>query len=163
MNRSRILSVCSVLWFILAGCHNWDCEVPIAALERGIFLESNELRASRRQTVLVWDDRLSQLARRYSKDMADRRFFSHIDPDGRNVRERLWAAGVSFKSAGENLAKITGPLVPAEVLSAWVQSRYHRQTLLTPRYRKTGIGISRTAGGDYYVTQIFLAPFLGSK
>lgn len=160
----KISNAILVIWTIWeAGC----TVVPAMAgqaMEEEIWRESNRWRLRHERLPLTLDPSLSRLARRYSEDMARRHFFSHIDPDGRNVRERLWAAGFSFRAAGENLARVlNGPVEPSQVLATWSESPRHRESLLMSGYQETGVGIFRAATGEYYITQIFLEPYSSKR
>lgn len=153
-----------MLFFVAGASCSWqNQELNIALLEKEIFEESNRCRGDYAIPSLDYSSSLSELARSYSKDMARRAFFSHIDPDGRNIRERLWAAGISFRSAGENLARVSGGYFTSnQILSAWAQSLSHRQALLAREYKSSGVGIISTQG-VYYITQIFIEPSFRKK
>ncbi|MBI5619728.1 CvpA family protein, partial [Candidatus Gottesmanbacteria bacterium] len=53
---------------------------------------------------LTLDTPVRAVARAHSRDMFERRYFSHINPEGEDVGQRLDKAGISFAVAGENLA-----------------------------------------------------------
>src|SRR5437764_5801421 len=64
----------------------------------------NAERQSRNIKMLVFDDRLLQIARAHSEDMVKRGFFSHVNPDGKAPRDRVRLAGDSCpKTIGENI------------------------------------------------------------
>jgi uncharacterized protein YkwD/uncharacterized membrane protein required for colicin V production len=83
-------------------------------------------------------------ARAYATTMFAEGFFSHIDNQGRTPFDRLKAAGVTYQSAGENLA-----LAPTVELAhqGLMNSPGHRANILSPRYHTVGIGI--IDGGPY--------------
>lgn len=101
---------------------------------------------------LVWDDSLAGVARGHSEDMFKRGYFSHYSPEGKDVGDRLNAAGIVYTYAGENLA-----LAP-NIQSAHdglMNSPGHRRNMLDPAFRKIGIG---TVNGGVYgemITQVF--------
>jgi uncharacterized protein YkwD len=84
--------------------------------------------------------------------MFARGYFSHISPEGKSPFDRMKAGGVSFGSAGENLA-----LAPTLELAhqGLMNSPGHRANILSPKYKTVGIGIIN--GGPYglMVTQDF--------
>lgn len=112
----------------------------------------NDERAKAGVTPLVWEDALAAVARAHSEDMFKRGYFSHYSPEGKDVGDRLNAAGISYTYAGENLA-----LAP-NIQSAHdglMNSPGHRRNILDPAFRKIGIGAVN--GGVYgeMITQVF--------
>jgi len=100
---------------------------------------------------LAADGPLADLARAFSADMAERDFFSHTDPDGRDPWERAADAGISNLRA-ENIAR--GQQSAAAVMSAWMTSSGHRANILNCDYRTLGVGAHFAAGGPWW-TQDF--------
>jgi uncharacterized protein YkwD len=84
-------------------------------LARAVHAETNRVRRDRGLSALVWHRGLARVAEAYSRDMARRRFFAHVDPDGRDPTARATAGGVTCRRAtgldswregvGENLAR----------------------------------------------------------
>ncbi len=95
---------------------------------------------------------MTEIARAYSKDMFTRRYFSHVSPEGRDVGDRLQAAGIAYQEAGENLAY--APDVPTAHLGL-MESVGHRKNILNPDFHRVGIGV--IDGGIYglMITQVF--------
>lgn len=93
---------------------------------------------------LVMDSPLRSLARDYSKDMFQRGYFAHNNPEGLTPFDRMGNAGIAFNNAGENLA-----LAPSVELAhqGLMNSPGHRANILSPDYRKVGIGVMD--GGVY--------------
>jgi uncharacterized protein YkwD len=92
------------------------------------------------------DARLALAARRHSRDMARRKFFSHTTPDGSAFVSRIRRSGYMRRSrrwrVGQILAWGTGAgASPRAVVSAWMESPPHREVLLRPYYREVGIGV----------------------
>lgn len=112
----------------------------------------NRERTSRNLPELKPDSAITQVARGKSRDMFERRYFSHYDPDGANAADRMERSGVPFTFVGENLA------YAPDVQSAHdglMNSQGHRANILEPRFRRIGIGV--IDGGIYgkMFTQIF--------
>ncbi|MBQ2896855.1 MAG: hypothetical protein IJE46_00840 [Clostridia bacterium] len=104
---------------------------------------------------LSWDNRAAEVARAHSKDMADRNFFSHTNPDGKSPFDRLKAYGISYKSAAENIA--AGQATPQEVVKSWMNSEGHRANILNKTVTKLGVGYYKSNSGyKHYWTQCFL-------
>ncbi|HLD01837.1 MAG TPA: CvpA family protein [Patescibacteria group bacterium] len=104
----------------------------------------NKERAKRGLTLLVIDEELVQFARSYSLDMFQRGYFSHYNPEGESPFDRMEKAGITYTSAGENLA-----LAPSVELSmqGLMNSPGHRVNILRPEFGKVGIGVMD--GGIY--------------
>lgn len=104
---------------------------------------------------VLWD-----LAQQQSREMAERDRLTHISSRGEPLEIRLIRAGFSrWKRAGENLALCYEDVVPSLVaVHGWMMSPSHRQNILDPRFRETGMGVAQSASGAYYFTQIFLEP-----
>jgi len=118
----------------------------------------NYERAIRGLRPLELDLTLAHVAKMHSRDMVERNFFGHINPDGQDLRERLQMNGVHrWRMAGENLALNNDPLVPAiSAIDAWMMSPGHKQNILTEQFQYTGIGVAQGSNGVFYFTQIFL-------
>lgn len=95
---------------------------------------------------------LVRLAENYAQDMINRNFFSHYNPEGKSPFDRMSAAGISYRYAGENLA-INTSVDKAEV--AFMNSSGHRANILNPNFTEVGIGV-RYKGGSVYVVQEFI-------
>ena len=129
----------------------------IESLEQQCLDEVNRVRRARRLAKLDFYDDLLPVARRYSRRMAEERFFSHTDPDGRTVRERVDEAEIRWRMVGENLAYSNGYINPvAASLHSWMESPGHRRNILDPDFRLTAIGAWIDSDGTVYFTEIFL-------
>jgi len=131
---------------------------PINANETRIFSLINRERSRTGLGQLGWDDRLADLARRYSEKMAREHFFEHIDGDGNDVVARARQSRIrGWTRIGENLftCSPTNDLVNLSV-RGWMRSPSHRENLLDPDWRDTGIGIAVDREGQIYITEIFV-------
>ena len=134
-----------------------DDDEKLQSLERTALEGINAERAAAGLPPLVPSTELARLARAYSRDMAERRFFSHSDPDGLGVVDRTTKAGISWKNVGENIARNRGFKDPAAVaVREWMKSDGHRGIILDSRYDETGIGVWVGPDRTVYFTQIFL-------
>ncbi len=127
-------------------------------LERQAFMLLNEQRTSRGLHPLVWHDEVAKIARIHSQSMAENGFFGHKGVDGSMVDNRAEMLGlINWKAIGENIAYIRGFESPAETaVDRWMKSMSHRQNLLDERWKESAVGITVTADGTYYFTQVFL-------
>jgi len=112
--------------------------------ERKMFNLVNTERAKVGLKPLQWDVKIRDVARAHSRDMFERRYFSHINPEGKDAGDRLTDAGISFFIAGENLAYAPDVIRAHEGL---MNSPGHRANILNPNYGKIGIGV--IDGGIY--------------
>jgi len=106
---------------------------------------------------LSWDDRLADLARRYSEKMAHDHLFEHIDSDGNDVVARARQSRIrGWSKIGENLfmSSPTGEL-PTLSVRGWMHSPSHKENILDPDWHGTGIGIAYARDGDIYITEVF--------
>lgn len=126
------------------------------SVEASSFARINQARRDDGKSPLLLDPVLTEIARAHSRRMRDEGFFSHEDPSGAGLVDRLRAAGVSFSLAGENLAHVDGASDPAAVAHDLLMNNpAHRGNILDPRYTEVGIGVAQS-GGTYWMTQVFL-------
>lgn len=111
----------------------------------------NEQRAKNGLSALTLNWELSRVARYKSEDMARNRYFSHTSPTYGSPFEMIRSFGLSYRSAGENIAY--GQRTPAAVMDAWMNSSGHRANILNSSY--TQIGVGYYANGNYW-TQMFI-------
>ena len=101
---------------------------------------------------LAEDWQLSRVARYKSEDMRDRGYFSHTSPTYGSPFEMMKSFGISYRSAGENIAK--GQSSPAAVVNAWMNSSGHRANILNKSFTHIGVGYAKS--GNYW-TQMFIS------
>ena len=78
--------------------------------------------------------------------------FSHTRPDGRDCFTAYDEQGVSYFSAGENIAY--GYSSPEAVMDGWMNSPGHRANILNAGFGRVGVGVVKS-GGRYYWVQNF--------
>ncbi|KAA5542113.1 hypothetical protein FYK55_14995 [Roseiconus nitratireducens] len=129
------------------------------------------------------EPRLLQAARLHSRDMNDRSFFDHVNPDGQQANKRIEQTGYPFLLWGENLTYANGTYPPGYdlqdldadlLLHHWTlfDSPVHRNIMMTPDFREIGVGLygfdldPKSPSGTYrqYQTQVYATrsgnPFL---
>lgn len=124
-----------------------------AADEKAAFDLLNADRAKNGLAPLKLNSQLTKLGENYAKDMIQRNFFAHTDPDGRSPFDRMANAGISYKTAGENLA-INTNVTTAE--TAFMNSSGHRANILNSGYTDVGVGVAYDSKGSAYVVQEFI-------
>lgn len=131
--------------------------VSVASIERRVFDLVNAERVQHGLRPVVWVDRVAAVARFHSNNMVTGNFFSHIDPQGRRSGKRADQLGVrDWKQISENIAWVSGQDPAASVVRCWMQSPGHRENILDPASKESGIGLSIAPDGKYYFTQVFM-------
>ena len=117
----------------------------------------NKQRTTNGQKPLETSSELVSSAKAHSDRMLGGAFLSTRGTDEPSVVTRITAQGVKTLKLGENVIRIkTRPdHVADETLSIWMGAAADRKNVLSPNFTKTGIGVTRAADGDYYVTQDF--------
>lgn len=113
-------------------------------LEMQLLQMINDERKANGLTPLLPDPELCIVARQHSADMFEQGYFSHNTPNGLTPFDRIHKAGISYKTAGENLALAQTLQLAHRGL---MNSPGHRANILNPRFGKVGIGI--LDGGSY--------------
>ncbi len=126
-------------------------DASVLNYEKEVVRLVNKERSSRGLSALTMDWQLSRVARYKSQDMHDKRYFSHTSPTYGSPFDMISAFGLSYRSAGENIAK--GQRSPQEVVNAWMNSSGHRANILNASFTKIGVGY--VANGNYW-TQMFI-------
>ena len=129
--------------------------VPDPEAEQQLFALVNQERTSRGLGALEWDPRLVPVARAHSEEMFRLKYFSHQSPTLGSPFDRLAAAKIAYRRAGENLAYAHSVAAAHRGL---MESPGHRENILHPEYTRIGIGV--IAAGPYgrMFTQLFLTP-----
>jgi len=157
-------------------------EIRIPTLERRIHDLINKERTGKKLRALQFDEKLSNIARSHSADMARRKFFSHINPDGKDPTARGELAGYRCKKdfgshftegLAENLyqgnlyssIRTRGTVqtytwntledLASQSVSGWMKSKGHRENILEKAYDKAGIGVAVSKDDKVFVTQVF--------
>ncbi len=125
---------------------------PDPAAELALFNLVNTERAKAGVAPLVWDEPLRQVARRHSAEMFSLGYFAHVSPVSGSPTDRLQAAGIRYRIAGENLAY--APSVEA-AHAGLMASPGHRQNILSAEFTRIGIGVMNAGFGGRMFTQEF--------
>ena len=123
----------------------------LSAYEKEVIRLVNVERAQNGLKPLETDEKLSQVARIKSQDMKDNHYFAHESPTYGSPFDMMSKFGISYRSAGENIAK--GQKSPSEVVKAWMNSSGHRKNILSSSF--THIGVGHVENGNYW-TQMFV-------
>ena len=120
--------------------------------------EVNDARTERGLAPLSRNESLARVASAHSADMAARDYVNHTAPNGSGVADRYERFGIDCFGSENIYYTPNGALLVDErtvaerVVSAWLASPGHRETLLG-NYTRQGIGVAVDDDGGVYVTQ----------
>ena len=155
--------------------------IGIDELENRIHALINNERAKHDLSTLAWDDTLGRISRKHSQDMAKRNYFSHDSPEGHDFSYRYGQDGYScavrwqsvIYTGAENIFQnnrydsittINGVKyydwnsegkIAETTVEGWMNSSGHRKNILTPHWKKEGIGVAIAPGNEIYITENF--------
>lgn len=128
-----------------------ETDAAVSSFETEVIRLVNVERTKNGLSPLTHDWELSRVARYKSQDMKDNNYFSHTSPKYGSPFDMMKSFGISYTSAGENIAK--GQTTPKQVVNAWMNSQGHRANILNKSY--THIGVGYVKSGNYW-TQMFI-------
>ena len=99
---------------------------------------------------LTLDSSLVEAASIRAKEISDS--FSHTRPNGSSCFTVLSELGISYGTAGENIA--AGYSSSQSVMEGWRSSSGHYQNIISSKFKKIGIGVN-IINNQYYWVQIF--------
>lgn len=141
--------------FLLVACSSGDpTGLPNPSLDSEVgqfVLLANEHRATVGCPALSWNEPLAGVAQDHSDDMVRRGFFSHTNPDGDSLGDRLGSVGVHWSRWAENIA--AGQPTGEVVLDSWLASPGHRENLENCLLTQHGVGLV-----DRHWTHVFTSP-----
>lgn len=166
---ASILVLCALTVAAMTGCPfiflpgdgtggggDGDVSQDILDKETDAFNQVNAERTSLSIDALTMREDLRLVARAHSQDMIDRAFFDHTNPDGEDPFDRMAGAGITYNSAGENIAKNNFADPATQAVDGWMASTGHRENILRTSFTHTGMGIADDGSGMYYFTQVFI-------
>lgn len=121
------------------------------AVERDVFDRVNDERAERGLDPVDWDDRLAELARDWSREMADTGQLRHQDLGAALQDGEL----EGYAAVGENIFTGSGPVTAGRIHEGWMRSPDHRGNVLEPGWDRLGVGVVCAEDGSVWATQEF--------
>ena len=113
----------------------------------------NQQRANNGLSALKVDSELQRVARIKAQDMVNNNYFDHNSPTYGTPFNMMKNFGISYKTAGENIA---GNSSNSAAVTAWMNSSGHRANILNSSYNYTGLAVvSSPRYGKIYV-QMFI-------
>lgn len=120
---------------------------------------TNRERLNLKLPALQANDRLAEAAELKARDILERQYWAHNAPDGTTPWHWYRKVNYRYDYAGENLAK--GFNDAGAVVDAWMNSKEHRDNMLSPFYEEVGFAaVSGELQGES--TQIVVAMY-GSR
>jgi uncharacterized protein YkwD len=134
-------------------------EASLSAAETAMVASLNADRTALGLVPVRVDARLMDIARARSDDMATRHYFSHTQPDGRNVFDIISAQHITWFNAGEIIAWNTNSM-DSTVSGAnhqWMDSPSHKAIVISKDYNYVGVGLAIEAStGKKLWTAVYL-------
>ena len=121
--------------------------------ENEVFKLINEKRAANGLSALKIDEEVERVARIKAQDMVNNNYFSHTSPTYGSPFDMLKSFGISYKSAGENIA---GNSSNTGAVNAWMNSEGHRANILNSSYNYTGIAVVNSPKYGKVYVQMFI-------
>ena len=106
--------------------------------ETSLFDLVNKEREKRGTQKLIWRPEIVPVAREHARDMWERSYFGHFNPEGEDVGDRLNSGNAVFSIAGENLA--LAPTIQT-AHTGLMNSEGHRENILDTSFKRVGIGV----------------------
>ncbi len=152
MNPKLAFKLPLIAWFLtaplLAAPRNSSQEIEMWKLV-------NNDRAEHGLKPLALDAKISETARKHSRDMGKSNFFGHVSPKTGSMSDRLYRDGIACVKSAENVA-LHKTIASAQ--KGLMESPGHRKNLLDPAFTHIGIGIVKDSKGMLLVTQNFAKP-----
>ncbi|MEA3255602.1 MAG: CAP domain-containing protein [Candidatus Altiarchaeota archaeon] len=121
------------------------------------FKDLNIIRRQYNREPLQWDDRLYALAVFRCRDMYEKKYYDHVTPEGKCVKDFKEGYNLSEYTIAENIGEMLHSpegipkedTTPREVIDDWMNSRGHKYNMLYPSHVLGAVGC-------YYATCVFL-------
>lgn len=128
-------------------------DVVVKNLALLVYDLTNSARVRNGFSVLSWSSSAAVSARKHSQDMAQNKFFDHINLYGQTPGDRIREEGITFYHVGENIIAGYGTAILSN--HAWFNSQGHRDTMLSRKFRSLGVGFYYDQNSQYktYFTQ----------
>ena len=98
---------------------------------------------------LKWNPLLEKAAAAHAQDMADKNYFRHESPDGRDMAERVEQAGYRYRAVGENI--LAGEPTARAAIDTWLAAPGHCKNIMNPAYTEVGMAYAANEHSQYGV------------
>jgi uncharacterized protein YkwD len=134
--------------------------MTVSVAEMAMVAALNVDRTQRGLVPVRIDGRLMAIARARSADMVAKHYFSHTQPDGRNIFDIISASGIAWYGAGEILAMNNYPTLDTSLQRAnldWLNSPGHYAIVVSTSYNYVGVGLAvDPVSGNKYWSAVYL-------
>ncbi|WP_244264841.1 CAP domain-containing protein [Vreelandella boliviensis] len=102
---------------------------------------------------LTWSCKLEAAAKSHSQDMAENDYFSHTDPNGAGIEQRVGNQDYLWQAVGENIA--AGHASVSAVVEGWLDSPGHCRNIMNDAFTEMGMANTEDSESRYssYWTQ----------
>ncbi|MFN8577955.1 MAG: CAP domain-containing protein [Candidatus Sericytochromatia bacterium] len=133
-------------------------------IEKLIWEKTNQERQKFGLNRLEYEDKIAEIARAHSANMAENNFFEHTDLQGLDHGDRISRGYPSLFTSGsaENIAYNFGDTeeeAALNLVTAWMNSEGHRRNILNSKMTYLGVGVY-IKGERIYGTQNFVTPVI---
>ena len=125
---------------------------------------TNEFRKEEKVAELKTSKKLTEIAQAHADNMATQDKYGDDDKDGhvldgKNMKDRIEAAGYKYRVIGENVATSQGMKEPVpSAIEGWKKSEGHRANMLNDKFTEMGAGVAKSKSDRWYFVQVFGAP-----
>lgn len=128
----------------------------IGAYEQQVVDLVNKERAAVGLPALKVNTKLAGVAEKKAEDLRDKNYFAHQSPTYGSPFDMMKQFGISYSTAGENIAK--GQKTPSAVMNGWMNSQGHKDNILNSSFTEIGVGYVTDSNGNTYWVQMFIRP-----
>ena len=125
----------------------------LTADEKEVFDLINAKRTAAGLSALKVDAELQNIARAKAEDMVKNNYFSHTSPTYGSPFDMMKRFGVSYKTAGENIA---GNSSNTGAVNAWMNSEGHKANILNSSFNYTGVAVVKSSKYGKIFVQMFI-------
>ena len=137
-----------------AGEYTEEITSSLTEDEKKILELINTERTNNGLNPLQIDDDLQNIVRIKAQDMIDNDYFAHESPTYGSPFEMMKSNGITYKTAGENIA---GNSDNKKAVEAWMNSESHRNNILNNSYNYTGVAVVSSSKYGKIFVQMFIA------
>lgn len=139
-----------------------DAGSRLDARERALIREINRVRSRHGLPRVRFSRALARSADAHTRDMLRANFFGHASSNGTSMERRVGRFRPSHR-LGENLAYLPrGRPGAAAIVRMWLRSPTHRAILLSPAFRRVGVG-RRTGSFGGSSAVVYTADFASAR